>query len=165
MRLLLCRRKLKNEAIAIQEELAHAEGEREPPKKRIKVIGPRNPTLINSAISEENIFPYPRRSAHLTQLDSETYNQAMKLTSSELWSKAIAKELEKMNDLNVWDDVPLKENIKLIGTIRVFKTKRNEGNRILEHKARLCAQGFPQTPGVDFSKTFAPTGRLESHLL
>jgi hypothetical protein len=29
-------------------------------------------------------------------------------------------------------------------------------------KARLCAQGFSQVHGVDFSKTFAPTGRLNS---
>ncbi|MBW0592889.1 hypothetical protein O181_132604, partial [Austropuccinia psidii MF-1] len=36
----------------------------EPPsKKRIKVIGPRNPTLINSKIDKENILPYSRRPA------------------------------------------------------------------------------------------------------
>ncbi|MBW0575206.1 hypothetical protein O181_114921 [Austropuccinia psidii MF-1] len=36
------------------------ENEREepPPRKRIKVIGPRHPTLINSNISQENILPY-----------------------------------------------------------------------------------------------------------
>ncbi|MBW0519781.1 hypothetical protein O181_059496 [Austropuccinia psidii MF-1] len=29
-------------------------------------------------------------------------------------------------------------------------------------KARLCPQGFTQTPGLDFNKTYAPTGRLNS---
>ncbi|MBW0511801.1 hypothetical protein O181_051516 [Austropuccinia psidii MF-1] len=43
-----------------------------------------------------------------------------------------------------------------------WKTKRNASNRITEYKAHLCAQGFSQTLGVDYSKTFAPTGRLNS---
>ncbi|MBW0462419.1 hypothetical protein O181_002134 [Austropuccinia psidii MF-1] len=33
---------------------------------------------------------------------------------------------------------------------------------MVEHKARLCVQGFTQTPGIDFEKTFASTGRLSS---
>ncbi|MBW0533530.1 hypothetical protein O181_073245 [Austropuccinia psidii MF-1] len=67
-----------------------------------------------------------------------------------------------MTDLNVWEEVDVKEDFKLIGTTWVFKTKRNELNQIMEHKARLCAQGFSQTQGKDYSKTFAPTGRLNS---
>ncbi|MBW0536578.1 hypothetical protein O181_076293 [Austropuccinia psidii MF-1] len=35
-------------------------------------------------------------------------------------------------------------------------------NRITEYKARLCAQGFSQTLGVNYSKTFAPTECLSS---
>ncbi|MBW0549089.1 hypothetical protein O181_088804 [Austropuccinia psidii MF-1] len=139
------------------------ESEAPPPRKRIKVIGPRHPTLINSNISQENILPYARRSAaHLTHMDPTSYNEAMKSASSELWHKAIGKELQNMCHLKVWEEVPISKETKLIGTTWVFKTKRNENNMIIEHKAHLCAQGFSQTPGVDFSKTFAPTGRLNS---
>ncbi|MBW0529693.1 hypothetical protein O181_069408 [Austropuccinia psidii MF-1] len=67
-----------------------------------------------------------------------------------------------MTDLNVWEEVAVKEDFKLIGTTWVFKTKRNELNQIIEHKARLCAQGFSQTQGKDYSKTFSPTGQPNS---
>jgi hypothetical protein len=50
--------------------------------------------------------------------------------------------------------------MKTIGTTWVFKKKGEGDERVF--KARLCAQGFSQTHGVDFSKNFAPTGRLNS---
>ncbi|MBW0515743.1 hypothetical protein O181_055458 [Austropuccinia psidii MF-1] len=43
-----------------------------------------------------------------------------------------------------------------------LQKKRDSENQILDYNARLCAQAFPQTLGVDFSKTFAPTGKLHS---
>ncbi|MBW0477193.1 hypothetical protein O181_016908 [Austropuccinia psidii MF-1] len=67
-----------------------------------------------------------------------------------------------MIPLKVWEKAPIEKGYKLVGTTWVFKTKKNENHVILEYKARLCAQGFSQTHGVDFSKTFAPTGRLNS---
>ncbi|MBW0482876.1 hypothetical protein O181_022591 [Austropuccinia psidii MF-1] len=67
-----------------------------------------------------------------------------------------------MKELKLWEVVTITAETKLIGTTWVFKTKENAQNEILEHKARLCAQGFLQTPGIDFQKTFAPTGCLNS---
>ncbi|MBW0535257.1 hypothetical protein O181_074972 [Austropuccinia psidii MF-1] len=67
-----------------------------------------------------------------------------------------------MNDLNVWEVVSIKTETRLVGATWVFKTKRNECTEVLEYKARLCAQGFSQTPVIDFGKTFAPTGHLNS---
>ncbi|MBW0570946.1 hypothetical protein O181_110661 [Austropuccinia psidii MF-1] len=67
-----------------------------------------------------------------------------------------------MEDLNIWEVVPITAETKLIGTTWVFKATHNAQNEILEHKARLCAQGFSQTPGIDFLKTFTPTGCLNS---
>ncbi|MBW0487211.1 hypothetical protein O181_026926 [Austropuccinia psidii MF-1] len=67
-----------------------------------------------------------------------------------------------MDDLKVWEVVPITTETKLVGTTRVFKTKWNVCNEILEYKAQLCAQGFSKTPGINFSKTFAPTGYLNS---
>ncbi|MBW0505354.1 hypothetical protein O181_045069 [Austropuccinia psidii MF-1] len=67
-----------------------------------------------------------------------------------------------MQKLDVWDVIPLKKDVKLVGTTWVFRRKRNDLNEVTEYKARLCAQGFSQTFGQDYSKAFAPTGRLHS---
>ncbi|MBW0591374.1 hypothetical protein O181_131089 [Austropuccinia psidii MF-1] len=67
-----------------------------------------------------------------------------------------------MNNLNIWEVVELRREHKIVGTTWVFKLKRDHQNTVIEHKARLCAQGFTQTPSIDFDKTYAPTGRLNS---
>ncbi|MBW0465071.1 hypothetical protein O181_004786 [Austropuccinia psidii MF-1] len=67
-----------------------------------------------------------------------------------------------MERLKVWDVVELDPSYKLVGTTWVFKLKQNHLNEVVEHKACLCAQGFTQVQGVDFEKTYSPTGRLNS---
>ncbi|MBW0559713.1 hypothetical protein O181_099428 [Austropuccinia psidii MF-1] len=135
-----------------------------PPSARcIKIIGPQHPTLINSKIREENILPYSCcPTAFLAEADHLTYNQVINSKDHEHWLKEIAKELQNMTELNICKEVTVKEDFKLIGTTRVFETKRNELNQIIKHKACLCAQVFSQTQGKDYSKTFAPTRWLNS---
>ncbi|MBW0529554.1 hypothetical protein O181_069269 [Austropuccinia psidii MF-1] len=129
-------------------------------RQRIKIIGPRHPTLISSEIREENIIPYSRRPKALMTSSNlsnpVSYRQAVKSENCNQWLLAIKKKLHTMSKLNVWEAVPIPKLTKLVGTTWVFKTKQDE------HKARLCAQGFSQVRGVDFSKTFAPTGQLNS---
>ena len=67
-----------------------------------------------------------------------------------------------MSRLGVWDVVELTPAIKTVGTTWVFCVKHSPPNGDPEFKAQLCAQGFSQTHGVDYSKTFSPTGRLNS---
>ncbi|MBW0566671.1 hypothetical protein O181_106386 [Austropuccinia psidii MF-1] len=75
---------------------------------------------------------------------------------------AIESELAAMNKLKVWDIVKLKSNYKLLGMTWVFKVKKDHLHHTVEHKARLCAQGFTQTPGINFEKNYASTGQLNS---
>ncbi|MBW0517549.1 hypothetical protein O181_057264 [Austropuccinia psidii MF-1] len=134
-------------------------------RSRIKVIGPRHPTIISSAVDSHHILPYSRRPKVFLSTHDEsprTFKQALGSSKREVWSSAIEKELSSMNRLHVWDVVDLKPDYKLVGTTWVFRTKRNHLNEVVEYKARLCAQGFTQTPGVDFDKTYAPTGRMNS---
>ncbi|MBW0473973.1 hypothetical protein O181_013688 [Austropuccinia psidii MF-1] len=130
-----------------------------PAARQIQITGPRHPTLINSDISTSNILPYWQRPvALLTEGDPLTYNQAITSNSREHWKEAIEKEIQCMLNLEVWEEVQIKDNYKLIGTTWVFKAKRKNRNQIIKHKAQLCAQGFSQTQGRDYTKTFAPTG-------
>ncbi|MBW0554274.1 hypothetical protein O181_093989 [Austropuccinia psidii MF-1] len=62
-----------------------------------------------------------------------------------------------MESLNVWEVIYLDPGYRLIGTTWVFKTKRNHLGKIVEHKAHLCAQGFTQTAGIDYNKTYLLT--------
>ncbi|MBW0548305.1 hypothetical protein O181_088020 [Austropuccinia psidii MF-1] len=131
----------------------------------IRVIGPCHPTMIRSEIDHINILPYPRReNTHLTMVNRTpcTYQEALKAPDKDLWVAAINKELNAMKQLKVWDLVLRQKSYKMIGTTWVFKIKNNPSNGTSEFKARLCAQGFSQTQGIDYGKTYAPTGRLNS---
>ncbi|MBW0478652.1 hypothetical protein O181_018367 [Austropuccinia psidii MF-1] len=132
---------------------------------RTKVIGPRHPTLIQGDVDAQNIFPYSPRPK--TFIASSTpvpasYSRAISGSKSSLWIDAIREELHSMKRLGVWSVIPLRQDFKRVGTTWVFKRKHNAMNEITEYKARLCAQGFSQTFGQDYSKTFAPTGFLQS---
>ena len=48
---------------------------------------------------------------------------------------------------------------RVIGSLRIFKIKRDSNGRVLKFKARVCARGDQQTYEVDYNETFAPTIR------
>ncbi|MBW0585611.1 hypothetical protein O181_125326 [Austropuccinia psidii MF-1] len=90
-----------SEDMSISSNLGN-KGLESPLRKRIKVIGPRHPTLINPHISEATILPYPRRpTTHLTHSDPSTFNKAMKSEESITWMSAVTKELNNMKELDV----------------------------------------------------------------
>ncbi|MBW0572419.1 hypothetical protein O181_112134, partial [Austropuccinia psidii MF-1] len=135
--------------------------------QRIRVIGPRHPTLISREIDRDNILPFPRRqprtnSTNLINHTPKNYNEAMISPNKEDWNLAIQKELLNINKLNVWTLRNKKESDHPITSTWVFKEKTNDSGEIIEYKARLCAHGFHQIAGLDYQSTFAPTGRLAS---
>ncbi|MBW0496856.1 hypothetical protein O181_036571 [Austropuccinia psidii MF-1] len=96
----------------------------------IKVIGPWNPTLINSKIDSNNILSFSRRPKtylKTSKYSPPTFKSALNSSLKDEWSKAVNKEFDSMNRLQVWDVVELKSDYRLVGTTCVFKTKRNLG--------------------------------------
>ncbi|MBW0550935.1 hypothetical protein O181_090650 [Austropuccinia psidii MF-1] len=100
-------------------------------QSRIKVIGPRHPTLITSSIDQLNVLPYSRRGnalfSALIEIPS-TYKNALKSKYKDLWKQAINKELDNMNQLKVWEIVDLEEDYKLVGTTWIFRIKTDHQN-------------------------------------
>ncbi|MBW0489909.1 hypothetical protein O181_029624, partial [Austropuccinia psidii MF-1] len=133
---------------------------------RIRIIGPRHPTLISSEINSNNILPYPRRQARANLANSnqvpKTFNEAITSPNKDEWNLAIKKELQNIENLKVWTLRERKDNDHPITSTWIFKEKTDDSGRVTKHKARLCAHGFHQIAGLDYQSTFSPTGRLSS---
>ena len=67
-----------------------------------------------------------------------------------------------MHENKVWNLVPLPEGRSVVGCKWVFRRKHDSDSCIASYKARLVAQGFSQTKGVDYDETFSPVVRFES---
>lgn len=64
--------------------------------------------------------------------------------------------------MNVWEEGELPNRALALGTTWAFKRKTGSMGELIKYKAQLCAQGFSQLEGVDYTDTYAPTGRLAS---
>lgn len=101
--------------------------------------------------------------SHYTQTDPKTVRQALKGPEHDEWSKAMSDEMNSLELNNTWEEVDnIPSGRQTISTKWVFKTKTDEQGKLQRHKARLVARGFSQTPGIDFTETFAPVTRMST---
>ena len=58
--------------------------------------------------------------------------------------------------------VPPPENKSVIGSKWVYEVKRNADGSAEKFKAKLVAQGYSQSQGIDYEEAFAPVARYNS---
>ena len=78
------------------------------------------------------------------------------------WKSAMESEYNSLLENNTWDLVPPPENKNVIGSKWVYKVKRNADGSVERFKARLVAQGYSQSQGIDYVEVFAPVARYNS---
>ena len=74
--------------------------------------------------------------------------------------KAMRADINSIEKKKTRSLMGLPKEVKPIGK-RVFKVKRNPGESINKHKAKLVVKGCVQQPGIDYDKMFAPEARIE----
>ena len=92
----------------------------------------------------------------------ESYEQAMRGPYARQWKKAIKSEVQSLRDKNVFklvDRRSLPKDANIITAKWVFKVKPNPDGSIERFKCRLCARGFLQKHGVDYSATLSPVAQ------
>ncbi|KAJ9672694.1 hypothetical protein PVL29_026062 [Vitis rotundifolia] len=96
-----------------------------------------------------------KKKSFLMQTTSEphTYSQASK---SEPWVQAMQHEYQALLRNHTWSLVPPPSSAHIVGCRWIYKLKYLPDGSVERHKARLVAQGFTQTPGVDYFDTFSP---------
>lgn len=98
----------------------------------------------------------------MTIVEPGSYKEAMKSDHAKSWEEACRKEVKNIEEMGVWDIVDRPKDAPVVGGRWHFKIKLNPDGSIAKFKARYVAKGYTQTEGVDYTETFAPTGRLAS---
>ena len=99
------------------------------------------------------------------ELDSYTYEEAMKDIDAPHWIKAMKSELGSMYSNQVWDLVKVPNGIKPVGCKWVYKRKRGIDRKVETFKVRLVAKGYIQKEGIDYEETFSPVPILKSIII
>ena len=135
-------------------------------KRWIYVEGFQPEKLVESTISERNIIPggRTRRQACFTtsSVDPKSHSMAMNSHDRQHWMEAELKEINNMKKHQVWIERPRQPTDRPIASTWAYRRKLGPDNQVIEFKARICAQGFRQTFGVNFELKYAPTGKAAS---
>lgn len=91
-------------------------------------------------------------------------NVSMALNNT-IWRNAMQEEITALKRNNTWTLVPSNQFMNVVGCKWIFKIKHNSDGNIQRHNARLVAQGFTQTPGIDYHETFSSVIKPQTIIL
>lgn len=94
--------------------------------------------------------------------EPQTYKEAVSSEDAEKWEQAMAEEMASLKKNKTWNLEPLPPTRRAIDCKWVYKIKRKPDGSVDRYKARLCAKGYLQQKGIDYSETFAPVVRYDS---
>ena len=66
------------------------------------------------------------------------------------WKKAVMEEMKALESNQTWELVDIPKTKKIIGCKWLFTIKYKSDGSIDRYKARLVAQGYSQTHGIDY---------------
>ncbi|GJR07748.1 retrovirus-related pol polyprotein from transposon TNT 1-94, partial [Tanacetum coccineum] len=95
----------------------------------------------------------------VSTIEPSNVKEAMK---DPAWIDSMQEELLQFKRLDVWELVPLPDNIKALTLKWLFKNKVDEENKVIRNKTRLVVRGYRQEEEIDFEESFAPVARMEA---
>ena len=118
--------------------------------------------LVEECNIVEDEFCYAIESLMADVDEPRTLKQALQSPHAVEWQSAMNKEHDSLIKNETWDLVPRPKGVNVVGNRWVYKLKRDVSGKIDRFKARLVAQGYTQTHGVDYGEVFSPVARLQT---
>ena len=79
--------------------------------------------------------------------------------NDEGWTDAMKVEMGNCKEANTWSLVPYTQDMHVLGSKWIFRTKLNADGSLQKLKVRLVAQGYDQAEGIDYLETYSPVVR------
>jgi len=150
-------------AQVVQSKIAVEEESTTDQKKSPVTNSHRMPTVLRPNLrNRSSIKPPSRLEVNVVKHIPKTFKEAMSGSDSNKWHQAVTEELEAHRRNKTWILVPRKGVKTPIDSKWVFKILYDTTGNISRYKARLCARGFRQREGLDYSETFSPVIRYDS---
>ena len=103
-----------------------------------------------------------RFQANVAEFTPLKYREVDNGPDAEQWQKAIKEEIVSHEKKQTWKLVSRNSDMRPIDSKWAFKILRDEEENVVRFKARLCARGFSQVEGLDYSETFSLVIRYDS---
>ena len=87
---------------------------------------------------------------------------ALSSPHAEEWKSAMDREFNSLIHNETWELVPRPEGVNVVNNRWLYKVKRKPDGSIDKFKARLVAQGFTQTQGLDYEEVYSPVARFQT---
>jgi hypothetical protein len=79
------------------------------------------------------------------------------------WDNAMDEEMATLDANATWELVALPKDKKVIGCKWAYKVKHNANGSMISYKARLVANGYAQTHGIDYEETYSPVAKMNNY--
>ncbi|GJS21528.1 retrovirus-related pol polyprotein from transposon TNT 1-94 [Tanacetum coccineum] len=123
-----------------------------------KVIGePSRPVLTRNQLrTDGDMCMY---ALTVSTMEPTSVKQAM---TDPAWIDSMQEELLQFKRLDVWELVPLPDNVKALTLKWLLKNKHDEENTVIRNKTHLVVRGYHQEEGIDFEESFTPVAIMEA---
>ena len=114
---------------------------------------------IGSIPSKRPKAPNPKYANRAEVVEPDSIKHALR---NPVWLQAMQQEYDALVAMETWELTELPKGRKCVGSTWAFKVKKNSDGIVERCKARLCAQGCSQTPGIDYGETYSPVAKQPS---
>ena len=128
------------------------------------MLPPGMPEAMMAEITDANCRGDNYAMATCIEAGVEPKNKAEAHTSPDWphWEEAMCREIAELRGKKTWEVISLPQSANIIGSRWTYHLKHNANGAIVCYKARLVAQGFTQSFGMDYNETYAPVAKFTS---
>jgi len=91
------------------------------------------------------------------EVESTYFEQAV---GNPKWDNAMDEEMAALDVNAIWELIVLPKDKKAIGCKWVYKVKHKAYGSVSRYKARLVANGYAQTYGMDYEETYSLVAKM-----